>query len=474
MLYSFTKEKRIAGKARNFKDEKWETWTLPVGWPVQGIWAQCYSEGDINAVDRNPNGDVLASGDCFGKIKLFNYPCPNFNSSYNRFVGHSSNVTSVKFSFNGDYLYSVGGHDKTVLQWKVIKNRAENEYPEENDPEIVQRNRDLDELNLEDPEKCFFRTRAIDSKPDEPNPGLQQEINLASPDEYNRLPKSQANSPDANLKIKYVFGYRCYDTRNSVKLTPKGNQMVFISGGLGVVMEQNPKRQSFFCQHETDVVCIAIHPKLNICATGDMVNLDKNSNSQKSSNLATIYVWNIETKNVVSCLRGFHINAVSHLTFSPDGNKLLSFGKDQDHSCAIYDWANQRIIATIKIDRDLVTDACFEGDNKFVTVGTKHIKFWTINGGNVGSKKGRWNSKSEALVSVCICFGQKICCTGGINGRIFTWQNHVCTNNIIAHQDQPVRVLFNVKSILYSGGDDGRIKTWSFSNKFQANSEIIC
>lgn len=34
------------------------------------------------------------------------------------------------------------------------------------------------------------------------------------------------------------------------------------------------------------------------------------------------------------------------IKFSPDGNTLFTFGKDDDNSLAIYDWKNNRIITT--------------------------------------------------------------------------------------------------------------------------------
>ena len=39
-----------------------------------------------------------------------------------------------------------------------------------------------------------------------------------------------------------------------------------------------------------------------------------------------IFVWDIESKEVLANLKGFHLRAVQWLCFSPDGSKLLSFG----------------------------------------------------------------------------------------------------------------------------------------------------
>lgn len=47
-------------------------------------------------------------GDKFSKIKLFNYPSVK-NTIFNKYTGHSNEVTGLQFDRNGQYLISVGG-----------------------------------------------------------------------------------------------------------------------------------------------------------------------------------------------------------------------------------------------------------------------------------------------------------------------------------------------------------------------------
>jgi len=190
LLYSQTKDRKIVGKGKMNRDVKWDTWTLPVGWPVTGIWKGCYKNGDINCLDSSPEHSLCAIGDNFGRIKLFEYPCSKFNASYNTSIGHSSKVSNLKFSKNGDYLYSVGGNDKSVLQWRVINNKVDNEYQDEldNDKEMEQINKGLDELMLEnaDPEKMAYAIDIIDNYNQDDNKDKQflDEVRMAIPDEY--------------------------------------------------------------------------------------------------------------------------------------------------------------------------------------------------------------------------------------------------------------------------------------------------
>jgi WD40 repeat protein len=79
---------------------------------------------DINSAARSnkPIGDgykLLASGDDFGKVNLYRYPSMIERSEALKMEGHSSHVTSVRFTSDDKYLISAGGNDTAVCQWKI-------------------------------------------------------------------------------------------------------------------------------------------------------------------------------------------------------------------------------------------------------------------------------------------------------------------------------------------------------------------
>ena len=41
------------------------------------------------------------------------------NSNFKALRAHSSHVTKVRFSKDNTYLFSTGGNDTTVMQWKI-------------------------------------------------------------------------------------------------------------------------------------------------------------------------------------------------------------------------------------------------------------------------------------------------------------------------------------------------------------------
>lgn len=101
------------------RDVKWGTFTSILGWSVQGIWPPDADGTDVNSVCRSPDESLLATGDDFGHVKLFRYPCPKEKSQFRQYRGHSSHVCGVTFSSDGKFLFSVGGLDKSILQFEV-------------------------------------------------------------------------------------------------------------------------------------------------------------------------------------------------------------------------------------------------------------------------------------------------------------------------------------------------------------------
>ena len=114
MFFDVASKRTIS--ASSSKAIEWQTWTCLFGFPVQGIWPGL-DYTDVNAVDRSRNGTLLATGDDFGQVKLFKYPCVKEKADYNNYYGHSSHVTKVKFSANDSLVFSAGGNDKTLMVW---------------------------------------------------------------------------------------------------------------------------------------------------------------------------------------------------------------------------------------------------------------------------------------------------------------------------------------------------------------------
>lgn len=109
-------KQNTSGASMN-RDEHWNTWSCTLGWPVQGIMGTVDGT-DVNACERSIDGNIIATADDFGKVKLFSYPNPVPKAAFKAFSGHSSHVTNITFTRNKQgqrYLVTTGGNDKCIF-----------------------------------------------------------------------------------------------------------------------------------------------------------------------------------------------------------------------------------------------------------------------------------------------------------------------------------------------------------------------
>lgn len=62
-------------------------------------------------------GELLLATDDFGGVRLYNCPVVSDPPAYRTEKGHSSHVSMARFTCDGQLAISVGGHDRTVMQW---------------------------------------------------------------------------------------------------------------------------------------------------------------------------------------------------------------------------------------------------------------------------------------------------------------------------------------------------------------------
>lgn len=74
---------------------------------------------DINSVDRSHDSKLLIVGDDYKKLKLLKYPSVVEEARFKEYKGHSAHVAGVKFHHKSQWVYSVGGFDKAVIQYTV-------------------------------------------------------------------------------------------------------------------------------------------------------------------------------------------------------------------------------------------------------------------------------------------------------------------------------------------------------------------
>lgn len=115
-------------------DTAWSSHTCVLGFTVMGIWPPDTDGTDVNIADVHFKKRLVATGDDFALVKVFNYPCVVKNAPCLVLSGHSSHVMNVRFIQNKDennqsksnsnklMVASVGSHDNSAMLWSLTRN----------------------------------------------------------------------------------------------------------------------------------------------------------------------------------------------------------------------------------------------------------------------------------------------------------------------------------------------------------------
>ena len=104
--------------AASVKDVPWATWTCPLGYPTIGVFP--HAPGfDVDAVCRSNSETVIATGDQFEVVNLFQNPALLEKSGCKKYLGHSTGIKRLRFCLNDNCLVSVSGKDQTIIVWET-------------------------------------------------------------------------------------------------------------------------------------------------------------------------------------------------------------------------------------------------------------------------------------------------------------------------------------------------------------------
>lgn len=103
--------------ASNTTGTAWATSNAKFGWLVDGIFPAGTDGSHINYVDFSHDGLLIATGDDYGLVNIFRNPARKGHQAIS-LRGHSEHVVRVCFSADDQHLFSIGGFDQTLMQWK--------------------------------------------------------------------------------------------------------------------------------------------------------------------------------------------------------------------------------------------------------------------------------------------------------------------------------------------------------------------
>lgn len=125
------------------------------------------------------------------------------------------------------------------------------------------------------------------------------------------------------------------------------------------------------------------------------------------------------------------------------------------------------MIATNNGGRTKIVDVEFATPTQFVTVGVKHIKWWSLEGPHLESRNGIFGDTPVPSIT-CACFPTRdpaVVLTGTSEGHIFIWRNRTLAHVASAHAGRcDALALFpTTPNRMLSGGADGTVRMWEVS-----------
>jgi len=459
--------------ATAMKDAWWASFSCPFGWPVQGIWPLEADGTEINAVARSHTWDkvpVLATGDNFGRVRLYNYPCIMPGASDKCYKGHAQNITNLAFSNDDAYCISIGGTDKCVFVWETdiqdeIRERAAYAASSVGGQlDAITENEEVLEVESDVEDEDYNLFKASPRGGDEMGAVKPWKGAVREPSSW-KDKQDHLDMPDASLELKFVYGYRGWDCRNNLSFADSRFEVVYHIAGVGVVFNTQQNKQLHNTEHDDDILCLDVHPEGHTVATGEIGKFPK------------IVLWDANTGVTIRVIL-FHKRGVANIAFSANGDLLVSTGMDDDRTVVVHNTRTGSVLGKGKAGRGIEVYTLSVGGNElFVTGGKGHIKFWELPlanspGGELSSKSGIYNVKAvKARTVVSSAFLGADAVTGMSDGHILLWKDRSSTKYRKAHQG-PVNAMYSISNTspgidtrelgprVITGGKDGFVHIW--------------
>jgi len=310
---------------------------------------------------------------------------------------------------------------------------------------------DLDEVDIPDSPlssdndvdyKLLFQNRVRNSKVSSGN--WKEMVQLSASRNY-EVEKSVSSIPNVKLELTWIYGKNSNNISSNNAFYTESGGIVYPAGAVVVNHERttgDEDCQRMYMRHKTFVSCIAV-------SLSEYQNYGSIVASSEYISYPSINVWSTRTLATLQVMVGFHANGMQCLDFSPSGKLLLTMGADENHSIAIYDWKESRILYSTTTSPNFIHQCKFLGsDCKFGVSGDAFFHIWERTELPIRYRRKRclFGKAFKIQAMTCIVnFSGKII-TGGKDGGIYMWEGRSCVKSIDVSRQKASIVSFSVSS----------------------------
>ena len=438
------------------------------------MWVPQKDGTDITACDANlfrgEDGPVIATGDNYGRIRLFRYPSTSSFCSSKLFWVSSNPITRLKFTCGDSILISLSGVDKSIMQWAHHRDREDSVAHDtvarrgplqEDDDDVVGL------FSLQDPSlgdgKDLGIGHLVNSRP------WMAAIVTPTVLPVDIEDGTAAKKPvPASMTMSHVLGLQCQLTRGSVRYTNEGEIVLPVSK-YAVVFNKKGNKQRFYMGHNNEMSCVAVSRDGILVA------------SAERTDRPSIHIWDSGTCEPVKILPFCHRQGVISMQFSNDRSRLVSLGADQDHSIALWlspskQWtADAQLLAWSKGDVNPSLFCAFYepptesgvgsvNDNTLLlgSGGRFHLKFWKLQGRSLNAVYPEYDRTFSLSTVLCGgAVGNNFAC-GSVSGHLFIWNGRKLDRAIRAHE-LGITCIWSSAGGALTASKDGVIKQWTLN-----------
>jgi len=434
------------------REEKWATWSAPVGWPVQGLWI-CQPMGvEPTSMQRSWGGMLIAAGSTAGRLAVAHNPC-QARAGFVGSAGHSGPISQVAWLAGDGTIITIGTKDHCVLQWKCIF-------------DTTRESGDEGGLSCEDSEvdrDAGHEVKESDIVRTTDNFGKVQQwsTSIAPPSDP---VDDDTTVPGVVPELDFVHGARLSDCRQTVCYNDDGHT-VYIVANFGVIFDRDSQVQHVYQGHANGLISLAVDSAGKVAATGE---LHKNPE---------LHLWDARTAEKICKFQGLHRRGITSLAFSASSEFLVSLGQDVMHSVVVLRspsgrWTDGHVLCSSSVSPSKMLWALHVQDNEFPVIvgGAGTIFFFRPSGVTMERTRGVFGKRRKLQPVLCAVqgepvtgggtAGQSAILTGTVTGHIYVWENQKVTSTITAH-DSPIFAIAKLRRGYATAGKDGLVKLWS-------------